>query len=180
MASTTSFIRVYAKAIFMLAAEKKQINEWTEALAFMTEVVTNKDLVAIEDNPRLSRDQIFALLINICKDKVSALNLELLKLLVFKKKLMLLPDIYAQYNNLRASHEKILPIVIKSARALTKEQKQRLQTALERVFQSKLSMDYQVNTGLIGGVILQSGDRVIDGSIRGIWQKLAVQLNTNL
>lgn len=57
--------------------------------------------------------------------------------------------------------------VVKSAVAFTPDQTRRLVTALTRIYGREVSVHLEVEPGLVGGVRVQVGDEVIDGSIAG-------------
>jgi F-type H+-transporting ATPase subunit delta len=62
--------------------------------------------------------------------------------------------------------EKIVAIV-KTARALTAEQTTRLVSALGRIYGREVSAHVEVDPAVIGGIRVQVGDEVIDGTVAG-------------
>jgi len=66
---------------------------------------------------------------------------------------------------------------ISSAYALSKEQLDGLVAKLEAKFGRKVSATQSLDADLIGGVVIQVGDEVMDSSVRGGLEALAVTLN---
>ena len=62
--------------------------------------------------------------------------------------------------------QRTLNVRVKSAVALSDEQKARLKEKLEVKYNCKVDTEYIVDTALLGGVIIEADDIVIDGSLR--------------
>ena len=65
-----------------------------------------------------------------------------------------------------------------SAFALESEQEEKLATALRKRLNRDISITTQVDSTLLGGVIIRAGDTVIDGSVRGKLARLSEALNS--
>jgi F-type H+-transporting ATPase subunit delta len=57
--------------------------------------------------------------------------------------------------------------VVRTARPLTDDQHRRLTAALGRIYSREVSVHVEVDAALVGGLRVQIGDEVIDGSIAG-------------
>ncbi len=69
--------------------------------------------------------------------------------------------------------------VITTAVPLTEEEKARLEERLKEQFGSNLEFLYQVDPDILGGVIIQVGDKLIDDSVRGRLQALRQKLGVS-
>lgn len=56
---------------------------------------------------------------------------------------------------------------VTSAVPLTAEERAQLQARLQAKYGDHLAMEFQVDASLLGGVVVQVGDKVIDGSLSG-------------
>ena len=65
---------------------------------------------------------------------------------------------------------------ITSARALSADEKQSLETQVERMTGKKVRAKYETNSELLGGAVVRVGSTIYDGSVRGQLQKLKEQL----
>lgn len=85
-------------------------------------------------------------------------------LLADNDRLMLLPEIEAEYEQLKSQNNNNVDVVIESAFPLTAEQEQLLKSALEKRFNSTVTVSVEVKPELIAGVVIRAGDQVIDDS----------------
>lgn len=87
-----------------------------------------------------------------------------LTLLADNDRLVLLPEIAAEYEQLKSQNNNNVDVVIESAFPLTAEQEQLLKSALEKRFNSTVTVSVEVKPELIAGVVIRAGDQVIDDS----------------
>ena len=87
-------------------------------------------------------------------------------------RLAALPAIAEQFELLKAQQEKRMDVNIVSAFALDDAQQEKLASALAKRLNREISITTQVDSTLLGGVILRAGDTVIDGSVRGRLSRL--------
>lgn len=87
-----------------------------------------------------------------------------LTLLAENNRLVLLPEIAAEYEQLKSQNNNTVDVVIESAFPLTSVQEQLLAHALEKKFEAAVNVSVEVNPALIAGVVIRAGDQVIDDS----------------
>ncbi len=68
---------------------------------------------------------------------------------------------------------------ITSSRQLSSDEKQGMESQVERVTGKKVRARYGEDSGLLGGVIVRVGSTIYDGSVRGQLQKLKEQLSSS-
>ena len=100
----------------------------------------------------------------------------LITLLATNKRLMLLPEIKALYEVYRAEQEKTLVVDVVSYSHFSAAQQQELIAALSKRLQRQVSLNVRIDPALLGGAVIQAGDLVIDGSVRGKLNKLTTDL----
>jgi F-type H+-transporting ATPase subunit delta len=176
MSELATLARPYASAVFKRAKETQAASQWSQNLAFLSAVVKNENISALVDNPRVNKERLLALILDICEGQVNEENENFLKLLIHNNRLRLLPSITRLFEALKADDEGYVEVEVLSAYALSKEAKHDLTTTLEKTLGKKIHMNVTVEKSLIGGVLVRAGDRVIDGSIRGRLQQLAKRL----
>lgn len=69
MAELTSLARPYAKAAFSFAKEQDTISAWEQFLALASKAVTSDDFVQLLDNPAISADTRFEVLLQVLTQK---------------------------------------------------------------------------------------------------------------
>ena len=90
------------------------------------------------------------------------------------RRLGVLPEIAAIYEELRAEVENVADVHVTSAVQLDEAQRTRLAAALKKRLKREVRLHCAVDAGLIGGAIVRAGDFVIDGSLKARLERLAV------
>jgi F-type H+-transporting ATPase subunit delta len=138
----------------------------------MSAVMENRDISVVVDNPKVNKQRLSALMLDICQGHVNEEDENFLKLLVHNNRLVLLPYIAKLFEAYKAEDEGYAEVDVLTAYALSKEAKQNLAAKLEKILGKKIHMNVTVDKSLIGGVLVRAGDKVIDGSIKGRLQNM--------
>ncbi|MCE9632900.1 MAG: F0F1 ATP synthase subunit delta [Methylophilales bacterium] len=176
MAEKTTLARPYAVAAYRLAKQHKALNQWSDMLVLLAGIAADAEMSLVIANPKLTGAQVEQMFTKICGDKIDAAAVNLVKLLIEHDKLVLLPTIAEMYEALKAEDGGVEQAVITSATKLSKEQGKALIAPLEARFSKKIEPQFAVDPELIGGVKIVVGDAVIDASVRGQLQDLAISL----
>lgn len=172
MAEVTTIARPYAVAVFALGQEKGDLQAWSDLLQVAAQCADNAEVEAILTNPAVSDEQAVDLLGDVVGD-LSADARNFLLLLAENNRLLLLPEIAALFEELRAEAEQMLTAEVVTARALTDAQKTKIAAALKKRLGKEVTLTEQVDESLLGGAIIRAGDLVIDGSALGKLNRLA-------
>ncbi|MGH1441615.1 MAG: F0F1 ATP synthase subunit delta [Cellvibrionaceae bacterium] len=173
MAELTTLARPYAKAAFEFARENKDLDGWSSSLAIAAAVSQDETVANLLESPTLTAEQKAAALTDVCGDKLQAKVKAFVEVLAENKRLSLLGNIRELFENLKAQQEKFSDVQVISAFALDSGVEKSLSEKLKTVLLSDVALKTEVDQSLIGGVIVRSGDTVIDGSVRGRLSKLA-------
>ena len=65
---------------------------------------------------------------------------------------------------------------IVAAQKLSKQQEDALADQLRRVVGSRVTMDVRVDPGLLGGMVVKIGSRMVDGSLKSQLQRLQLSM----
>jgi F-type H+-transporting ATPase subunit delta len=84
-----------------------------------------------------------------------------------------LPDVLEQFEHLRALSEATAEVEVTSATELSDEQLAKITAAMEKRLSRKVKLNCKIDKSVMAGVIIRSGDMVIDGSVRGRLERLA-------
>jgi F-type H+-transporting ATPase subunit delta len=168
--------RPYAEAIARLAAEAATWNLWSERLALLAMVTGDVQVRDLTSNPTIAAARVAEVVLSVCGDRLGAEGDNLARLLAENKRLNLLPEIVALFEKLKADQEGELAAHITSAFMLDMAQMTGLVARLEAKFGRKVTATQSLDDALIGGVVIQVGDEVMDASVRGGLEALAVTL----
>jgi len=177
MAEKSTIARPYAQAIFALAADQKRLPEWSEMLALTAAIVADDNMVTIIGNPRIGKDKLTALVIDICGDKLDKGGQDMVRVLVENGRLELLPNIFVQFEEYRAEAERVVQAQVTAAYPVSEDQKASIITALKQRLGREVTLDCQVDESMLGGAIIRAGDMVIDGSVTGHLDRLTHTLS---
>ncbi|OZG73223.1 F0F1 ATP synthase subunit delta [Hahella sp. CCB-MM4] len=173
MAESITLARPYAKAAFELARDANQLSEWSEQLALTAALAGDKDMVRVLAHPTLTSDQKAQVMIDVCEGKLSEGPQNFVKVLSENTRLVLLPEIAELFEQLKSQQEATVDVTVETAFELNSEQEEKLAQSLKSKLSRNINLQSQVNSDLIGGVVVRAGDMVIDASVRGRLAKLA-------
>ena len=103
-----------------------------------------------------------------------------IRLLSENHRLVLLPEIAALYESLRAQAENRVEAEVVSASAVSAAQLKDIAVALKKRLGRDIDLSTRIDPALIGGIVIRAGDLVIDGSVQGKLRALANHLNSNI
>lgn len=178
MAEWITLARPYAKAAFdfALAQQAREPNalvEWSRQLNLAAAVVGNEKIVRAIQSPAFTTEQQAQTLIDLLGTELAEKQRNFLHTLAVNKRLPLLPEIVVLFDQFKANQENRVDVEITSAFPLSDDACAQLAQALRSKLQRDVSVNTLVDKSLLGGVLVRSGDVVIDGTIRGRLQKLA-------
>jgi F-type H+-transporting ATPase subunit delta len=104
---------------------------------------------------------------------LAALARNLFATLATYRRLAFLPEIAAQYEQLRADAERTLDVTVTSAVALNEAQREQFTKALRKRLDREVRLHCELDPTLIGGAVVRADDLVIDGSVRASLTQLA-------
>lgn len=172
MSELSTLARPYAAAVFKRARETSAAEQWSQMLKFIAEVVKDKDISGIIENPKIGQDRLIQLLLDICQGRLNEEGENFLKILVQNDRLTLAPQISKLYETHKADAEGYVDVDVTTAYSFTKEEQKKFTSALEKTLAKKVRISVNVDKSLIGGFLAKAGDRVIDGSIKGRLQQM--------
>ncbi|WP_232796381.1 F0F1 ATP synthase subunit delta [Roseovarius salinarum] len=158
----------YATAIFELAKEQKVLEQLesnvTDLAAALDQSADLRDLIT---SPVISReDQGKAIAAIGKKMELAPVLLNGLGLMAQKRRLFVLPQLLGQLRAMIAEDKGEVAAEVTSAKALTKAQSEKLSKALKARVGKEVNVNATVDEGLIGGLVVKVGSKMIDTSIR--------------
>jgi len=175
MAEKVTLARPYAKAAFEAARDGKDFARWSEMLAAAAATVADARVVKLLSSPRVSPADLVELIAEASRADERGRNF--LNTLAINRRLAVLPEVAAIYEELRAEVENVTDVHITSAVQLDEAQRTRLAAALKKRLKREVRLHCDVDAGLIGGAVVRAGDFVIDGSLKARLDRLAVEMS---
>ena len=176
MAQISTIARPYAKAVFALARDARDFDGWQRQLELLAGFAADPALRAALGNPKFATADLGRVLVESAGDKLAGPGRNLVMLLAERKRLAVLPEILAQFVALRRDEEKVVEVELVTAVPADAAVQQRFASALEAKLGRSVKLHNRTDAALIGGAVIKAGDMVIDGSIRGRLEQLAIAL----
>lgn len=166
--------RVYAKAVFELGLGEGNLAAIGEDLHAVQDALggLEGDLQAFFNLPQLRRDDKRRIINLAFADKVGRPVLGLLNVLVEKRREPLFDEIVAQFDILLDRNQGRLKVQVTTARKLDTELADALRRAIEQRTNQSVVLQERVDPEVIGGMRVNVGDRVIDGTVRRTLQDM--------
>jgi F-type H+-transporting ATPase subunit delta len=178
VAERATIARPYAKAAFEYARDANAFAAWSQALKTAAEIVADPRVAALTKSPQWRPADLASLVTDVAGAKLDAGMQNFVRVLAENHRLLLLPEISAHYEELRAAVENTVEVEVVSAVALDSTQQEKLKQALSKRLKRQVHMRTSVDPTLLGGAVVRAGDLVIDGSMKGRLQRLATELGS--
>lgn len=169
MSQALTLARPYARAAFNAARDEGRVTAWSQALAFAARVAADPQAQAVLKHPQLTSDNASSLL---AIDGADASVQRFVTMLADNRRLELLPEIAGLFEQLRAEAERVVKARVTSASQLSDAELAAIRDGLKRRFGREVELESAVDTSLIGGAVIDAGDVVIDGSVKGKLERL--------
>lgn len=157
----------YGAALFLLAKESDTIDAYAEALALVDTVFgENPDYLQLLSSPNIPKAERLTLLSQAFSDTLPTHVMSFLKLLCENGLIRAFMQAKTEFDERVAEERRILEATVTSVVPLTDAQKQTLIAKLERQHGHTVRATYVIDETLLGGVVIQIGDTILDGSLK--------------
>jgi F-type H+-transporting ATPase subunit delta len=171
MSSSLTLARPYARAAFELARDAGQLADWSRKLGVAAAIAGDARVRGLVGDPHLDTTQLHGMFLPPGEAQGTPFTAFIGELAVHRR-LPTLPDIATLFDELKREHEKVLKVTLRTAVPVEAAQGDALRAALERRFGRKVELDTVIDASVLGGALIDAGDVVIDGSVRGRLERL--------
>ena len=88
-----------------------------------------------------------------------------------------MPEVSEYFGRLVNELKKVLSLSVVSAFPLSDSERDEIVSRIQNEFGSMASISWEVDPGLIGGLVIKSGDLVLDNSVKGALGKIKLSLS---
>ena len=177
MSSITTLARPYAKAAFELASGDDNLAGWDEMLSATAVITADEGMDNWLQSPHSTVDKAVEIIVEAMGGDVDPRFQGYLGVLADNDRLSLCSEVSRMFEQLRAEAERRLRVRVVSAVALQDSETERLQSALAKRFDRKITLSNEIDADVLGGAIVYAGDQVIDGSLLGRLKRLEASLH---
>jgi F-type H+-transporting ATPase subunit delta len=170
--------RRYAKALFQLASEAGQVAALRKDLDALAELLAESpELASVllqPLRPVAERRKVLAAVAE--RMGAGPLLLRFYQVLIDHRRLVDIEAIRAEFARLADEQAGLRRALVRSARPLSEAQLERLRRALAARLGHEVQLEAEVDPDLLGGVVAQVGDLLLDGSVRTQLRQLRASL----
>ncbi|HEX8526220.1 F0F1 ATP synthase subunit delta [Allosphingosinicella sp.] len=165
----------YAMALFELARDQRQLETVGASLDALRRALAESDeLRSLTTSPLVGREEsLGAVAATADSMGLDPLTRNFLGVLARNRRLSQLGAVIRAFDMLSARHRGEVRAEVTSAHPLTDDQVEALKTKLKASTGSDVAVELSVDPAILGGLVVQVGSRMIDGSIRTKLNNLA-------
>ncbi|HEX7440571.1 MAG TPA: ATP synthase F1 subunit delta [Caldimonas sp.] len=168
--------RIYAHSLYEAAVDRDKVDQIKQQLDEFGEAVkSSSELSLLLFSPYFSGAEKADALDRVIEGAEPEF-LNFLKLLAEKHRLPAIQRIRVDYEALWAEYHKLLPVTVTSAVELPRETIDKIGRSVEEQTGRKVVLTGRIDKEIIGGLVLQVGNMVLDASIHGRLERLRKQV----
>jgi F-type H+-transporting ATPase subunit delta len=171
----TAAAKRYARAVFALAEQDHEIDEWGRRLADVRQLMSDPDVASVLTNPTIATEQRMAL-ISEAPHLLDPEATNLAKLLIESSRVRDIGAIEEEFQRLADDAANRVRATVTTAVELTPTDRDRVEEELSRRLGKEIRMQVVVDPRILGGLKLQYGDRLVDASVSTRLQQLRRRL----
>ena len=169
----------YAVSLLETAIEKKNLDVITIDMQLLVDTLRkNKKLELMLESPVIRPELKLKILKEIFDNKISKDSMNFIAFVISKQREDLLQSMGDRFLELRDEHLGIANVIVTAASEFTNEQKNVLQSRLEKILNKKVRLNFKIDLDLVGGFIAKVGDTLYDASIKHQLELLKKQFLT--
>ncbi len=155
----------YAKAFFLLAQEKDQLEAYRKDMDSVNTVFQQDEMKSVALSPVLKTSKKKAAIQEIFKDKISAETLNFLQVIADNKREAYILDICRNFSDQYRSFKGIKAAKVITAQEVDQTLQNKISQVIASVFKTEVELTTETNPALKGGFVLRVGDQQIDASV---------------
>jgi F-type H+-transporting ATPase subunit delta len=167
----------YAKALLQAALSAGKADEVFDdvrgLIAFESQDPSMRNFLF---SPQVATEAKHALIDKVLKGRASDLVVEFLHLLIDKKRIMVVADIAEAYVLLYEEEKGIIEVTAITAVPLEERLREKLLRTLESQTGKTVRLRHEIDPRILGGMIVRTEDKLIDGSVRFQLEQLGRRL----
>jgi len=169
--------RRYAKAIFELAQQDKEIDEWSKRLARVRELFSDERVAAVLTNPTIATQSREQLIIGVSSLDGEATNLA--RLLIESRRVNEAGAIEEEFQRLNDDAAGRVRATATTAVELPTDVREDIRRDLSERLNKDVRLTVVVDPRILGGLRVQFGDHVIDATVATRLEQLRRRLVMN-
>lgn len=171
----------YAKSLLGLAVDQGMLEQVNNDMALLSSTSrASRDFVLMLKSPIIRHEKKRDILHTLFKSKVNALTMSIIDILTKKNRESLLPAIASEFHKAYNEYKGIGKASVTSTVPLDEKLRSEIIAIVKKLSDKKeVELDEKVDKDLLGGFVLNVGDRQIDTSIKNKLKTLKIKFSEN-
>jgi F-type H+-transporting ATPase subunit delta len=170
----------YAKSLFELASERKEIETVNADMQLLGKVIReNRDLRVLIKSPVVKFDKKIEIFKLIFGEKLSVLTSTFINLIIKKHREGNLIDVVFHFNHIYLANNNIEEVYLTTAVVMDQEFKDQLSALVQKNTKHTIQLEETVNPDIIGGFILRFDNKQYNASVARELQLLKGEFSKN-
>jgi F-type H+-transporting ATPase subunit delta len=166
----------YSRALFQSAIGKKSLDKVNKDMILISEVCKTPETKELLNSPIIVPSKKSAIFHKIFEGNVEKITLSLLDLVVKNGRESYIPSIARAFIHETMKYKGITKSVLTTAIEVNASVKKQINDLISEVFNTKVELEENIDTEIIGGFVLRVDDNYIDASIRNKLRKVKKEL----
>lgn len=176
MLERATLARPYAKAIFEVASKSNTQAKWHSYLQVLNLIAQNSKVINLLKDRTIPLQRVANMFLEFSQNHLDEQGKNLITLLIFHRRMEVLPEISALYKALWEERENRVEVELSSSVKLDTNEQNYLKEQIGKYLSKTVNLQCKVDKDLLGGFLARAGNYVIDGSILGYLTNLKEQM----
>lgn len=171
----------YAKSLLDLGIEQNNLDRFNDDMKLIHEALESRDLKLLVLSPIIKSDKKNRIFDKIFTGKLDKTTMGFLKILTKKGRESVLPEIVTSFLDQYKKHKKITPVKLTTASSIGNDFLESIKKTLldSNETESVVEISSEVNEELLGGFVLEIGDKLYDASVLHKLNKIKKEFSEN-
>lgn len=171
----------YAKSILDLAIERGQLEPVYSDMLYLKQVIDgSREFVGLLRSPIVKSDVKIKAVNAVTKGKIGELTTAFTTLMINKNRESVLPEVISSFISQYKHYKNIHIVRLTTAIPVSEEVKNSIVAQVRKTSDMEnIELETVVNPALIGGFVLQTGDKLVDASIAYDLKEISKQFENN-
>lgn len=157
----------YGKALLDFAVEQAKLEEvYGDVNDLLNACLESRELQVLLKSPIIKDEKKANILAQITEGKISTITTKFISLLIKRGRAPKLIDILVGFNELYLTYKNILRTEIISVNGVSEAIKLQLTQVVQNAYKKEVLIEEKLDTSLIGGLIINVGDKQINASVK--------------
>lgn len=165
--------KTYSHALFEIAIESNLLERVSDDFEFVVKSLEEyPSFYEIITSPKIQLEEKKQIMDDTFGGKISSEVLNFIKILIDKKREGYIKEIFKEFKKISNDHNGLVVAKVESVVSLEEDEIKELEAKLNKLTGKTVTVKNVINPEIVGGLIVNVGDKIIDGSVRNKLENL--------